>query len=59
LYYYLLVVRAMFLRRSKDPIPYFESKFTMKLGLVLAVIGVLFIGVYSPIYDYIYQLSIF
>ena len=59
LYYYLLVVRAMFLRKSDDAIPYFESKFTMKLGLILAVVGVLFIGVYSPIYDYIYQLSIF
>jgi len=59
LYYYLLVIRAMFLRRSDNPIPYFESKFTMKLGLIIAVVGVLFIGVYSPIYDYIYQLSIF
>ena len=59
LYYYLLVVRAMFLRKSDNPIPYFENNFTMKLGLALAVIGVLFIGVYSPIYEYIYQLSIF
>ena len=59
LYYYLLVIRAMFLRRSDNPIPYFESKFTMRQGLILAVVGVLFIGVYSPIYDYIYQLSIF
>jgi NADH-quinone oxidoreductase subunit N len=59
LYYYLLVIRAMFLRRSDNPIPYFESKFTMKLGLIIAVVGVLFIGVYSPVYDYIYQLSIF
>ena len=59
LYYYLLVVRAMFLRRSDHPIPYFKSSFTMKLGLILAVVGVLFIGVYSPIYEYIYQLSIF
>ena len=59
LYYYLLVVRAMFLRTSEQPIPYFQSTFTMKLGLILAVVGVLFIGVYSPIYDYIYQLSIF
>jgi len=58
LYYYLLVVRAMFLRKSDQAIPYFDSSFTMKLGLVLAVIGVLFIGVYSPIYEYIYQLSI-
>ena len=59
LYYYLLVIRAMFLRKSENPIPYFDSNLTMKLGLVLAVIGVLFIGVYSPIYDYIYELSIF
>lgn len=58
LYYYLLVIRAMFLRTNDNPIPYFKSKFTMKLGLLLAVIGVLFIGVYSPIFDYIYQLSI-
>jgi NADH-quinone oxidoreductase subunit N len=59
LYYYLLVVKAMFLLKSDDPIPYFKSKFTMRLGLILAVIGVLFIGVYSPIYQYIYELSTF
>ena len=59
LYYYLLVVRAMFLRKSDKAIPYFENRLPMKIGLALAVIGVLFIGLYSPIYEYIYQLSIF
>jgi NADH-quinone oxidoreductase subunit N len=59
LYYYLLVIRAMFLRKSDDAIPYFENKFYMKLGLLLAVIGVLFIGLYSPIYDYIFEISKF
>ena len=59
LYYYLLVVRAMFLRKSESAIPFFESNLTMKLGLALAVVGVLLIGVYSPIYEYIYELSIF
>ena len=59
LYYYLLVIRAMFLRKSEDAIPYFENKFYMKLGLLLAVIGVLFIGLYSPIYDYIFEISKF
>jgi len=59
LYYYLLVVRAMFLRKSENAIPFFKSNLTMKLGLALAVIGVLLIGVYSPIYEYIYELSIF
>ena len=57
LYYYLLVIRAMFLRTSENAIPYFENKFYMKLGLVIAVIGVLFIGLYSPIYDYIFEIS--
>ena len=38
---------------------YFENKFYMKLGLVLAVIGILFIGLYSPIYDYIFEISKF
>ena len=59
LYYYLLVIRAMFLRKSEQAIPYFENKLPMKIGLALAVIGVLFIGLYSPIYEYIYELSIF
>ena len=59
LYYYLLVVRAMFLRKSDNAIPYFENKFFMKLGLLLAVIGVLFVGLYSPIYDYIFEISKF
>ena len=54
-----LVVRAMFLRKSDNAIPYFENKLSMKIGLAMAVIGVLFIGLYSPIYNYIFELSIF
>ncbi|MFK5880568.1 MAG: NADH-quinone oxidoreductase subunit N [Flavobacteriaceae bacterium] len=57
LYYYLLVIRAMFLRKSETAIPYFENKIYMKLGLVIAVLGILFIGLYSPIYDYIFEIS--
>jgi len=59
LYYYMLVIRAMFLRNSDNPIPYFKSGIYMKLGLIIAVIGVLFIGIYSPIYDYIFEISKF
>ncbi len=59
LYYYLLVVRAMFLRKSDDAIPYFKNKLSMKIGLAIAVVGVLFIGLYSPIYAYIFELSLF
>ncbi|MBT8264487.1 MAG: NADH-quinone oxidoreductase subunit N [Eudoraea sp.] len=57
LYYYLLVVRAMFLRTSDSAIPYFKNKSYMRLGLIITVLGILLLGVYSPIYDYIYSLS--
>ena len=57
LYYYLIVVRAMFLRKSDDPIPFFKNKVYMRLGLLITVIGILVLGLYSPLYDYIYNLS--
>ncbi|MER2996625.1 NADH-quinone oxidoreductase subunit N [Pontibacter populi] len=57
LYYYLLVVRAMFLRQSEDPVPAFSNKLYMRLGLAITVIGILVLGLYSPLYDYIFTLS--
>ncbi len=57
LYYYLLVVRAMFLRKTDNAIPFFKSKIYMRLGLILTVIGILALGIYSPLYEYIYELS--
>ena len=57
LYYYLLVIRAMFLRKSENPIPFFKSKIYMRLGLLITVLGILVLGMYSPLYDYIYELS--
>ena len=57
LYYYLLPVRNMFLRKSDEAIPYFKSKTMMRAGLVLAVLGILVLGLYSPLYEYIAVLS--
>lgn len=57
LYYYLLPVRAMFLRKSDDAIPYFKSGIFMKLGLVLAIIGIFVLGLFSPVYNYIVEIS--
>jgi len=57
LYYYLLVVRAMFLRKSENAIPYFKNKLYMRLGLLVTAIGILVLGIYSPLYDYIFELS--
>ena len=58
LFYYLLVVRAMFIRKNDNPIPFFKSKIYMRLGLIIAVLGILVLGLYSPLYDYIFELSI-
>ncbi len=57
LYYYLLVVRAMFIRRSENPIPFFKSKVYMRLGLIITVLGIVILGLYSPLYDYIFEIS--
>lgn len=57
LYYYLLVVRAMFLHTNDDAIPYIKSDNLLKAGLVICVVGILVIGLYSPIYEYIFELS--
>lgn len=58
LYYYLLVVRAMFLRKSDHPIPFFKSNTYLRFALVLCVLGILVLGIYSPVYEYIYALSL-
>ncbi|MBF2708702.1 NADH-quinone oxidoreductase subunit N [Flavobacterium soyangense] len=57
LYYYLLLIRAMFIRKSDNPIPFFKSKIYMRLGLIITVLGILALGLYSPLYDYIFELS--
>jgi len=57
LYYYLLVVRAMFLRKSDTAIPFFKNKLYMRLGLLITMLGILILGLYSPLYEYIYELS--
>jgi len=57
LYYYLLVVRAMFLRKGDNPIPFFKNKLYMRLGLLITVLGIVVLGLYSPLYDYIHEIS--
>jgi NADH-quinone oxidoreductase subunit N len=51
------VVRAMFIRKNENPIPFFNNKIYMRLGLIISVLGILVLGLYSPLYDYIFELS--
>ncbi len=57
LYYYLLVVKAMFLNRSDRPIAHFKSDAYTKLGLAMCIAGIIIIGLASPVYEFILKLS--
>ena len=50
LYYYLLVVKAMFLRQDDCVIPKITSHWSERAGLILCVLGIIFIGLISCIY---------
>ena len=50
LYYYLLVVKAMFIRQDECVIPAFKSHWSERAGLILCVLGIIFIGLISCIY---------
>ena len=57
LYYYLLIVKAMYINPSDEPIPTFKSDGYTKLGLVFCTLGVVLIGIISWFYTYIDQFS--
>lgn len=56
LYYYLRVVRAMFMDKNEQPIPAIKTNGTVKFALILCAAGIVLIGLLSWIYDYIHSL---
>ena len=57
LYYYLLVVKAMFINKSEHPIPAFKSDFFSKLGLAICIAGIVITGFASGLFEMIRNLS--
>jgi NADH-quinone oxidoreductase subunit N len=57
LYYYLLVIKAMFLNGSDNPIAHFRSDAYTRIGLLICVAGIIIIGFANPIYEFILSLS--
>lgn len=53
LYYYLLIVKAMYINKNENPLPTFKSDVNTKITLALCTIGVLLFGVCSCIFEYI------
>ncbi|MDD6868012.1 MAG: NADH-quinone oxidoreductase subunit N [bacterium] len=53
LYYYLLVVKAMFINDNDKPIATFKSHWTERAGLVVCVAGIILVGLISCIYSFL------
>ena len=53
LYYYLLVVKAMYISEEPCQIGRFRSAFSERLGLAITVGGILLLGIVSPVYDWL------
>lgn len=51
LYYYLLVVKAMFISDDECVIANFRSSFGERLGMWIALSGIIMLGLLSPVYD--------
>lgn len=53
LYYYLLIVKAMYIKNSENPLPTFKSDCNTRLALAICTAGILLFGVCSFFYDWI------
>ena len=53
LYYYLLIVKAMYIKKTTTPLPTFQSDCNTKLALALCTLGIVAFGVVSCIYNWI------
>jgi NADH-quinone oxidoreductase subunit N len=57
LYYYLRVIRAVFMDKNEQPIEKINILPSTKLGMVICAGGIVLVGLFSWIYDYITQLT--
>ena len=53
LYYYLLIVKAMYIKENATPLPTFRSAASTRLALALCTAGVLLFGVCAVVYEWI------
>lgn len=58
LYYYLLIVKAMFITDNENPLPTFKSSCSTKMALAICTLGVVAFGVCSIVYNWIHAASV-
>jgi len=57
LFYYLRVIRAIFMEKNEQPIEKVQVAISAKLGLMICAAGIVLTGILSWIYDYIQSLN--
>jgi len=58
LYYYLMVVKAMFINKNDKPIERIENNLYTKASFIICLVGIFVLGFYSSIFEYINSVSI-
>ena len=58
LYYYLLIVKAMYISDNENPLPTFKSSCSTKMALAICTLGVVAFGVCSIVYNWIHAASV-
>ena len=58
LYYYLKVIRAIFMEKNEKPLRVFTSSIFTRLSLTICALGIFVIGFIGYIYDFIYEISL-
>ena len=53
LYYYLLIVKAMYITKTDSPLPTFQSDANTKVALAICTAGIALFGIVSCIYEWI------
>lgn len=53
LYYYLLVVKAMYITPNEKPLPWFRSPALTRVSLFICLIGIIILGLCSSVYEII------
>ena len=59
LYYYLLIVKAMYIKPSDNPLPTFKTDVNTRVALALCTAGIALFGICSCLYDYLFAASVF
>ncbi|MCR5364622.1 MAG: NADH-quinone oxidoreductase subunit N [Prevotella sp.] len=59
LYYYLLIVKAMYIKPSDNPLPAFKTDMNTRVALAICTAGIALFGICSCIYDWLFAASVF